>query len=170
MKNVNTLFTLACFLLFSVAVSAQKKKLPEDLNVEKIVFFEYEELPIEDGMKNMVKRMYTKRNKYGAESNAQLKEAAKKYPFNYTISNRSNVEELIAQGYKYALDNDMMIKYNNGVNMYAGSDTRYVADMFVLNLETGSRYYLFEISSTYCYAYKKIMNKFINKVNKEFEE
>jgi len=164
---------LSVLIILSVSmVYAQKpsKKLPTDLNVEKIIFLKYDMLPEDDpSINKMGQRMYKKRNKSAVEANKQLEEAAREYPYQYVIASRNDIDSLKEEGYKYVYECSMMKKYNDGVNMYAGQNKRYVSDMLVINLQTGEEHKVFEVSQTFVYYYKGIIKKLLKKVKKEFK-
>ena len=155
--------TLFLLIIFSSSIAfAQKpsKKLPIDLNVEKIIFLKYDMLPEDDPSINKLgQRMYKKRNKAAIEANEQLEEAAKEYPYQYVIASRTEIDSLKEAGYKYVYECSMMKKYNDGVNMYAGQNKKYVSDMLVINLQTGEEHKVFEVSQTFVYYYKGIIKK-----------
>ena len=140
--------------------------LPENLMIETIVFLEYEELYIDDDMYNSMKKMYKKRNGYTIRANKELHAVVENYPFDYVISNRSEAKTWVEKGYKYVYDCPIMTAYNDGENLYAGTNTNYVAMMYVYDLTTGDKYEVFKLKDNLSYHYKYIMNKLINKAKK----
>lgn len=144
--------------------------LPAELKDHTIVFLEYEMLPVRPHMNKMIRKMYEKRNKSAVEANQQLREAVKAYPFPYVISTRAEYKSWAEKGYRYVYENDLMEKYNNGANVYAGQQKRYVSDMYVQDLQTKDKYVAFELSQTFVYYYKGIMRKLMKQVKKKFPE
>ena len=123
MKNNKTLLIIFVSVLAynmawckgNIQQEVKIKGLPKDLNKEKIIFLEYEQIPIEQNTPRKFAKMYKFRNEAAIEANRQLHEAVKNYPFEYVISKRSEYKELIDKGYRYVLENDMMEKYNKKV-------------------------------------------------------
>lgn len=167
---MRVLFLLAIINLSGIANAQDVKGFPEDLNKEKIIFLKYEQIKISDRFGKLVKKMYTRHNKAVVESNEMLEKEAKKYPFDYVISTRAEYKDLIEQGYKYVLECDMMEYYNNGKGAVASDvRTKFYSDLYIKDLQTGDKYTLFEISDTYLIRYDKLMQKFNQKVKKNFD-
>lgn len=60
-----------------------------------------------------------------------------------------------------------MESYNNGKNMYAGYNTKYVSLLYVEDLRTGKQYVILdEISQSFMYDYKTIVGFLIKRVEK----
>lgn len=160
---------LSVVLLTSSVVFAQKSKnkLPQDLKTEKLILLQYEELPIESYYPKMVKNRYEVFNVVIKRTNPKLVKEAKKYPFEYTISQRAKYEELKDQGYKYVLECDMMEEMNNGT-FTPGTNVRYFSDVYILDMETKKKYVLFDISQSDLFDYKEIITKLNKLVKKQF--
>lgn len=171
MKYISSLLiSLSIVLLFDSAFAQNTfSGYPEDLPVEKIIFLEYDQLEITEDLKKSLKKTYEHRNVKAKTANAQLKELVDNgYRFDYMIAKRSDIDNLKEEGYKYVLENDMMKSYNNGESTYAGANSSYVSDMYILDLSNGDKYFIFQIGQSYVYFYKGIMKKFLKQVNKEF--
>jgi hypothetical protein len=102
------------------------------------------------------------------KGNKALREEVKKYPFKYTVASRSKVRELKQKGYKYVLENDMMNGYNSGDPMFRPFE-KYIAAFYVMDLQTGKKYFLFTISQNFAYRYDYTMDKFVDKVSKKYK-
>ncbi len=87
--------------------------LPDDLNTSKVIFLKYDMVKV-DAKDRKAEYYQKKHNKNVPDANAELAEAAKKYPFEYTIASRKDIEKLKGEGYKYVLDSQAYI------NMAAG--------------------------------------------------
>jgi len=165
-----TLLILQVLILFSSPSFGQKdvNGLPDDLNIESIVFLKFDSMSLEPGSSKAAQRDIRWRNEMATKGNNALMEEVKRYPFKYTIASRSKLKELKEKGYKYILENDMMNGYNSGDPMFRPFE-KYIAAFYVLDLQTGKKYFLFTISQTYAYRYDYTMNKFVDKVTKKYK-
>jgi hypothetical protein len=164
------LLLLVLLIAAPIFVRAQKeiKGIPSDLKNEKVIFFEYEQLPIDPAWPKMLINNYQKRNTEAEKANKMLADESKKYPFAFVISKRSEYQALSSQDYRYVLENEMMKALNNGDEMHKAFTT-YHSPVYLLDLKTGDRYELFDMSQSYVYNYEWIMQKLINKLKKEFK-
>jgi hypothetical protein len=164
------LLLLPVFILSSLSSFSQKNEngLPDDLNVESIVFLKFDSMYLEPGLSKAKQRDIRWRNDMGTKGNEALMEEVKKYPFKYTVASRSQLKDLSEKGYKYILENDMMNGYNSGDPMFRPFE-KYVAPFYVMDLQTGKKYFLFTISQTFAYRYDYTMGKFVEKVIKKYK-
>ena len=171
MKTSHLLIITITFLLFPVAAMAQKsvEGLPDDLDTEKIIFLKYEQIEGDHNIPYAQRKRNKERNILAGHANKALKVEAKKYPFSYIISNRSEYAKFAQEGYKYVLENDMMNAYNYGEVVSAGSQKIFAAPMYLREIATGKRYELFTIKQNVVYEYAKIMKKFNSMVRKEYD-
>lgn len=163
-KSLLTLLLLLFPILFSFG--QKKSKLPEDLRTEKVIFFQYEMMPINDFIDDRIKKYYEANNKVFKKTNPELVDAAKEYPFGYAISTRGVYEEL--EGFKYILDSEEAEQLNNG-EFFPERNYKYEIDVFIKNIKTGEKYILFTINQFELIDHKKVMSKLIKLVNKQFE-
>lgn len=170
-KNSIILFVFF-FSVNCIAQKSTKNGYPSDLHSEKIIFLEYEQIPVQKGeQKGMYKKMqqmFEFRNEAAVRSNQQLHESSKSYPFEFTISKRSEYKALKEKGYKYVLNNDIMEGYNNATN-FGGRNTIYHSKMYIENIETGKKYFLFKLYDNRAYVYKEIIKKMVKQINKDFK-
>lgn len=172
MKPHHLIVLCTWLLLGTQLCTAQRKNerlLPEDLNSEKVIFLEYERIENDVNMPYAQRKRNSHRNSLSIKSNKELKLEATYYPFDYVISNRSDYFELIDQGFKYVLENDMMNSYNHGENVSAGTNTIYTSTMYLKDLTTGKRYELFPVKQHLIYEYGSIMKSFCKLVKKEYD-
>ena len=165
------LFFLPVIVLCSLSTSiAQKDEngLPDDLNVESIVFLKFDSMFLEPGSSKAQQRDIRWRNEMGTRGNKALMEEVKRYPFKYTIASRSELAALSQKGYKYILENDMMNGYNSGDPMFVPFE-KYIAAFYVMDLQNGKKYFLFTISQGFAYRYDYTMNKCVDKVIKKYK-
>jgi hypothetical protein len=164
------LLLLQLFILLSSPSFGQKDEngLPDDLNIESIVFLKFDSMSLVPGLSKAEERDVRWRNEMATKGNSALMEEVKRYPFKYTIASRSKLKELKQKGYKYILENDMMNGYNSGDPMFRPFE-KYIAAFYVMDLQTGKKYFLFTISQNFAYRYDYTMNKFVDKVNKKYK-
>src|SRR6186713_1190093 len=109
--KIRTLLTLYVVLL-SLHVSFSqlgKKGIPDDLKTSKVIFLKYDSVALPkdkpDGKYEKTKMANKKKyNKEVPKANKELMASSKKYPFDYTIASRDELNNYKANGYKYALD------------------------------------------------------------------
>lgn len=144
-----------------------KIKLPPNLDKEKVIFLQYEEIPIDDSYDKSIKRMYENLNKVFVKTNPKLVQEAKKYQFDYTISKRAEYETLVDQGYKYVLESEYTELLNNGSYF---PNTSAPVDFYVYfkDIETNKKYNLFKISTNDLFDHKEVMSKLSKLVKKEY--
>ena len=157
-------------MLFSSVSFAQKDEtgLPDDLNIESIVFFKFDSMYLKPGSSKAQQRDIRWRNDMATKGNKALMEEVKRYPFKYAIASRSELGALSQKGYKYILENDMMIGYNSGDPMFVPFE-KYIAAFYVMDLQTRKKYFLFTISQGFAYRYDYTMGKFVDKVLKKYK-
>lgn len=169
MRLTSLIFFFWIFSNLNVFSQTTHKGLPDDLDKETIIFFEYELTPIDEEMPASMKRMYRKRNEASIRANKILRSKVKKYPFKYVISKRSEYKSL-ANTCKYILESDLMEAGNNGVNLYAGYKKEYVSDLFVKDIRTGDKYTLHKIGTSQIYQPQQVMFKFNRKVKSKYRK
>lgn len=159
-------YLLLLFFLLATESFSQKKKLPLDLDSEKIIFFQYEEIPIPSGLPKYASARYKSINTVIKRSNPKLVSEAKKYPFEYTISKRGIYDQL--EGYKYILNSKYAEDLNNGTFFPNNPKKRYYFDVYIENIETKEKYPLFEINDGDLFDHKEVMTKLARLVKKEY--
>lgn len=165
------LFVIMCLLVpFSTLAQREIKGFPSDLDRSKIIFLEYEKLAVGPEVHKIIRKDYTKRNEIFEENNKMLANEAPNYPFEYIISKRSEYRELVAQGYKYVLENDLIAAYNNGLQTYPGGGTQYISTMYLIDIVSGDKYELFTITDKSLRHYDWVISKFNDKVIKEYKK
>lgn len=169
MRLAVLIFFLFIFSNFNSFSQKTHKGLPKDLDKETIIFFEYEQTPIDEEMTRSMKRMYKKRNEISIRANKILRSKVKKYPFKYVVSKRSEYKNL-TNNCKYILESDLMEAANNGVNLYAGYKKEYVSDLFVKDIRTGDKYILHKIGTSQIYQPQHILRRFYRKVKSNYRK
>ena len=164
------LFLFLLTLFFDVKAQEKIEGLPDDLDKVKIVFLEYEQLPITDNMYKIVRKSYTKRNEVFIENNKELAKEVKNYPYAYVLSKRAEYKGLADRGYKYVLENDLLESFNNGLQTAAGGNIVYASPMYLKDIKTGTRYELFTVSEGYFHRYGWIISKFNEKVKRHYKK
>ena len=172
MKKNNLTFLLLVFLSAVTSSWAQKNsyKLPEDLADEKIIFLEFESIQNDVNMPYAQRKRNSHRNTVSVDANKYSKLGVTYYPFGYTISNRSEYFNLTSAGYKYVLENDMMNSYNNGEHIDAGRNKLFSSPMYIMDLGTGERFELFNVTQDEIYDYEGIMKDFVKLVRKAYDK
>ncbi len=155
-----------CVIVFTT-YGQKKTKLPKDLDREKVIFLQYEEIPIDESFPKMAKGYYSRLNNIVRKTNPKLVQYAKDYPFEYTISTRAEYDNLIKDGYKYVLDSEYGEIINNG-NYKPNQDVEVLIGVYIKNLVTGEIYTLFKIKDHDSFDHKHIMTKLIKRVKKEY--
>jgi len=153
--------------------------IPADLNVSKVIFLKYEtiSLPSQKPEGRIRRIQYAKQeahNKKVPKANADLEDAAKNYPFDYTIATRKDIEKLASQGYKYILDCETFENMRNGFRQDQSTRTTITVYLYKLYLRDMKSNTLFVVTNdfkeNYTYFPKYIMNKvFIPAVKKKFK-
>jgi len=164
--------SLIASLLFSFVCSislAQNtfKEYPTELGDEPLVFLEYEMMEVQEDYKKSEIKACNFRNEKAKMANEQLHLAAKEYPFEYIIAKRSALDSLKEKGIRFVLENDMMKKQDNPETYLLGNNSNDVGTMYILNLENGDQYFLFQITQSYVFFYKSVLKKFIKQVKRE---
>jgi hypothetical protein len=164
------LFLIALTLPLSTLAQEKINGLPDDLDKTKIIFLEFEMLPVGPEIHPRSRKFFMKRNEVLDKNNKMLKEEVLNYPFTYTISKRSEYKKLLNEGYKYVLESDMLQAYNSGDGVYAGGNSKYVSSMYLLDIASGDTYNLFTIEQSHMTRYGMIISKFIKKVNRDYKK
>lgn len=176
---------------FSQAASLQaipmgqliRKKLPDDLPQQKLLFVRYSPVTLPATPPRMftaergVYKLQENHNAVIPKSNEQLVEAAARYPFAYRITTLDSVTYYRDHGYKYML---MQSSFNSGVDgTYRGTRghgmgasrtyTSTSVDLYVQNLQNGDRYVFDDFSQTFIYYYKGQVGMLLKKVDKQFD-
>ncbi|NNC84458.1 MAG: hypothetical protein HKN75_00150 [Bacteroidia bacterium] len=158
------LFSLVCSIGFAQNTF---NYYPTELGDEPLIILEYQMMePQDDFTKSQLKDCKF-RNEKAKMANEQLQVAAKEYPFEYIIAKRSALDSLKEKGYRLVLENDMMKKQDNPEKYLKGNNANDVGDMYILNMENGDKYFLFQISQSYVFFSKGVMKKFIKQVKRE---
>ena len=169
LKKSNILL-VALLLSFTIVRSQDTTEgLPDDLNTTKVIFLKYEQIEGDPNIPYAQRKRNKERNALSLQANKELKLRAYDYPFDYKISDRSTYYNLVEEGYKYVLENDMMNAYNYGEVVSAGGGRIFASSMYLKDLKTGKRFELFVIKQDMVYDYDKIMKLFIKMVEKEYE-
>ncbi|MBF9140600.1 hypothetical protein [Hymenobacter properus] len=165
-----------------------KKKLPDDLPQEKLLFVKYQPLTLPpEGPKGwgIQRRNYFLKKKHNdvfPEANKQLQEAAKLYPYAHRITTLDSVAYYQEHGYKYML---MQSSFNSvadgtfqgttgntiGTGSPGGSTrvmTTTSVDLYVQELNSGDKYVFDDFSETFIYYYKGQVGMLLKKVDKQF--
>lgn len=145
------------------------RRYPTDLKQVGVVFLAYEQFEVDAELKKSEIKAIEFRNVKAKQANEQLKLATEKYPYEFIIATRSELDKLKEQGFRYVLENDMMNRADNPNEKNANMNSNSVSEMYLMDLENGDKYYLFQIVQSYVYFYKGIMKKFINQVEKDSE-
>lgn len=158
-------------LLFPFCGLAQKpaELFPMNLPACKIIFLKYDQLEIPEDMKKGYKKTYKLRNEAADKANKDLENAAKDYPYEYTIAFRSEVDKLSAEGYKYVLESPLMLGYNSGEDMRDESGELLYANIEIMDLHSDDSYPIFSFGEDQVYDYKGIMKQFNKLVGKAFK-
>ena len=169
MKLIKYIFITACLTSVISTTFAQNtfRRYPTDLIKEQIVFLAYEELEINPELKKSEQKAIEFRNVKAKTANEQLKVATENYPYAFIIATRSELDKLKEQGYRYVLENDMMKRNDSAEEGIADMNSNNVSEMYIMDLDNGDKYYLFQIVQSYVFFYKGIMKKFIKQVEKD---
>ena len=188
---------LACSLLALVPVSItparpvagllstkSKSPLPDDLPQAKLLFVKYSlvELPAggPTGWGRERAKYFTMKNhnKVTPEANTQLVETARRYPYAYRVTTLDSVPYYHEkQGYKYVLMHDgfgagSAGQYTGMTSNHTSNGTTYTStsiDLYVEDLNNGTRYVFNDFSGTFIYYNKGIVEMLLKKVSKQFE-
>jgi hypothetical protein len=158
-------FALMAFVTYS---QKDMKGVPANLKDEKIIFLEYEQIPIDPSWPKILSYNFERRNKEAIKANDMLAKRVKDYPYASIISRRSEYKSLATQGVRYVLESEIMKALNNGEQV-GGLNKTYYAMVYVYDLTTGDRYELFKLTESRAYDYNWIMDKFISTVKKTFK-
>jgi hypothetical protein len=160
-----------------------RKKLPDDLPQEKILFVRYSPVTLP----TQVPKMFTaERGQYSLkknhnevipEANEQLVKMSAEYPYTYRITTLDSVGYYQARGYKYML---MQSSFNSAIDgTYLGTRgsgmganrtyTSTSVDLYVQNLQNGDKYVFNDFSQTFIYYYKGQVGMLLKQVNKQFK-
>lgn len=156
-------------------INAQERLryLPEDLNTSKIIFLEFTPTPVSNEKpggfsENQLWKMHKRRNEEMPESNKELNEEAKNYPFEYVICKRTEIDTYKSKGYKYLLDCGLFQGIDSGENMYAGYKKQVYSELYIINLETGDKHRVMDVTDTFVFKYKLIMKTLNKEVRKKY--
>lgn len=159
-----------------------RKKLPDDLPREKLLFIRYSPVILpaqvprmfttERGLYNFKKN----HNEVIPESNEQLTKMSSKYPYAYRITTLDSISHYQARGYKYML---MQSSFNAAVEgTYQGTRSRGVGanqsynstsvNLYVQDLQSGDKYVFNDFSETFIYYYKGQVGMLLKQVKKQF--
>ena len=151
--------------------------LPDDLNKSKVIFLKYDMVTVDAKDKQAV--YYQKRhNKNVPDANKELIEAAKKYPFEYIIASRKDIEKLKGEGYKYVLDSEAFQNMSRGFRQdesHSSTTTKTItANYYYLYFEEIGKNTAYvvsdKLSENQLYFPKYVMNNMVlKKVNKKFK-
>ena len=172
MKKIYTLLILSCFIVIANAQDKYVDGVPDDLNKSKTIFLRYDSIQGNAASKTdrKVKYYQAKHNKNVPDANKELAEALKKYPFEYTIASRTDIEELKSRGYKYLLD---CLAFQNMETGSRNDNSReyYQYKLYFLDLETNIAYVLTDkFNENQLYFPNYYVNKMVMpKVKKKFK-
>ena len=156
------------------------EELPKDLNTSKVIFLRYDSVTV-DAKDKTAKYYQQKHNRNVPAANKELAEAAKKYPFEYTIASRKNLDNLKSKGYKYVMDSEafqnMSVGFRQDYNIISYGETRtktavsYHYKLYFKDMEKNVAYIISEkLTENQLYFPKYVMNKFvISKVKKQYK-
>lgn len=160
-----------------------RKKLPDDLPQEKLLFIRYSPVTLP----TQVPRMFTaERGRYSLmknhnevipEANEQLAKASAKYPYGHRITTLDSVAYYKDHGYKYMLMQNSFTAATDGTYQGtrghgAGANRTYASttvDLYVQNLQSGDQYVFNDFSQTFIYYYKGQVGMLLKQVNKQFK-
>jgi len=149
MNNLSTrlLFSLAVILLSSFAVQPVKKDppLPTELRSEVLLVLLYDEVPIPDETKGLIRSHFRKHNELVEQANNAYKEACKVYPYPSAMITRSQYhkKEDVPE-HRFILDSSLMEAFNNMENTRAGMNAYYVADIELFDRVTGTKHVILD--------------------------
>lgn len=163
-------YLLVFLLLFPLISIAQespmlKEGLPNDLDKEKIIFIEHEEIPVTVNKKESRAAKYlhlrqTNHNRVIIESNKKLRTAAFAYKNEYAFATPSTYQNLVSAGYKYFLWSSVY-DYEHLQNQPV-EDELIVFEYFIYDVENNTAYKVFEMDEMKVYD-SKLMIKRLNK-------
>ena len=141
------------------------KGLPDDLNEHTLVFFFLDSAEVSDEKPKTFKErgpwnMKKLHNTRVPRSNAQLIETAQNYPFEYINGRRSDLEDYISKGYKYAFDFVPFVNAQNGIIM-SNRNYNVKFPVHVKDLKNGDIYILGYEADKFVYNQKGIMKKYL---------
>lgn len=162
---------------FPEAAQFYPKKLPDDLPQAKLLFIRFQAVDIPPDYTRYQYAMLKTHNTNTPKANAQLQEAAAKYPFPYRITTQDSVAYYYGQGYKYALYynsfNSFVTQNFKGSSLHtssSGTTMRVtIENLYVLDMSNGDRYKVDEFSETFTYYYKGIVGMLVKRVGKQFD-
>jgi len=151
-----------------------KKGIPDDLKTSEIIFLKYDsaaESNIKPKGKDEKIRSANKKkhNKKVPKANNELMASTKKYPFNYVITCRNEIDKYKARGCKYVLDFQPFIKLKEGV-MQADADNTESYPLFLRDLTNEDIYIVEYVDQSFAYQYSDIIEKiFLKEVKKKYK-
>lgn len=174
--RIRTLLTLVAFLpAFSIAFAQLGKKgIPDDLSVSKVIFLRYDSvaLPEDKPSDKREKMKVANQKKYNREvpkANDELTASSKKYPFDYAIARRDELDNYKSNGYKYALDFQPFSRLKEG-EMQADADVTESYPLFLQDLTSGEVFIIEYVDQSFAYEYSAIIEKvFLKEVKKKYK-
>jgi hypothetical protein len=150
------------------------KGLPEDLDVNKIIFLRLDSANVETERPQIRSERYAWtikkfHNTRVIRCNEQLKASAALYPFDHVIISRSEIQKYKDLGYKYVLD---FAPFNNASQGIIKSDahTKVKFPVYVMDLTTSDIYKAGYLDEDQRYRYKALMKKYVlNRVKRMYK-
>jgi hypothetical protein len=163
--------------------TVKKDPLPDDLPQAKLLFIKFTPVTLAPegpkgwGQERRKYFMQKNHNKVYGESNKQLMETARRYPYAYRITTLDSVVYYHDHGYKYML---MQTSFNAAVdgsfvgttNRGTGSSQTYnttSVGLYVEDLNNGTKYFFEDFSETFIYYYQGQEEMLLKKISKQFK-
>jgi hypothetical protein len=148
--------------------------LPADLNKSKVIFLRYDSVEINAEDKKAV-YYQKKHNKNVPDANKDLAEALKKYPYEYIVASRKDIDALKAKGYKYVLDSQAYKNMAYGFRQDQSSKSAIISyeyKLYFQDLVTNDAYVVSkELTENQLYFPKYVVNNMVlPKVKKKFDK
>jgi hypothetical protein len=163
------LFILMLPFLLSAQDFILEEGLPDDLNQEKVIFLKHQAIevtfdPEKGSAEEYLHLRQINHNEVIEEANNELEEFAKRYPFEYTVSNQSDYKELVLKGYKYVLQSEVY-DYDY-LYRHPEEDELIVFEYFLIDLYNGKAYKVFELDEMKVYDAKLLIRRFSRKLKR----
>ena len=150
--------------------------LPADIKSVGVIILKHEMAEIEniqnpsnsEKLKNKGKEQH---NIMAPKANEKLEKVLEEYPYKYIVAdNRSQLEDLYEEGYKYVLDCIAYDNMKNG-NFKSSAKVEYFYELYILDITTNTRYIITnKLSERSVYDFKIMINKYLKKAIEESEK
>lgn len=156
--------------LLSAQEFTLEEGLPDDLHQEKVIFLKHQAIevtfdPEKGSAEEYLHLRQVNHNEVIEEANNELEKFAKRYPFEYTISNQSDYKTLVLEGHKYVLESEVY-DYDH-LYRHPEEDELIVFEYFLIDLYNAKAYKVFELDEMKVYDAKLLIRKLSRKLKRE---